>query len=714
MLGFFRRFQKGIFIAITTVIVISFSFFGTFSAIERGNQDLVVFTAVDGSSVKKSEVEALGAFLSSDSVDQLNWGAVLGANFLNDGVIRNDFLKSGLGQALFEEYYDELKEEWDGKWKREKGYQAYKHPEVPYFSADAVWTHFAPGLKSALKTYKAGNFEGAADQFEKKADLYLAEGEFSEGKLRQVLYYQLQQAKWIKPDRDLQQQYLGLFGYRNVNDWFGHDFVRLVSSFIINASKIAEKKGYVVTIEEAVYDLKKNAMVAFEIQKQNPQMTIQDPSQYLREQLRYLGMDLGKAAEVWQRVLLFRKMFQDLGSAVVVDRVTFEPVVQAVATQVEGVVYTLPKEAQIRDFRQFQRLHTYMHKMGKDEALLLKNYLVDLKEVDHTVASTNISLKEIWDWQVSDAGWEKLQAQFSELPSAPTAEERFAALDQLDDFTKQMIDAKTRGFLSKEHPEWIDESFNAAPVQRKTLTFYKVGGKSPLRGLHDTAPAVEALDKESHVILRSGDKSWQVTVLDRSPDWEVATYAEAERDGILEDLTLAYLEATAENRDEIAQETFRRELNKARRSMPETSSSVDLISSYTFFDHVNGLRGSDESVAVRPAAAAVADRLPPRVALEDQFKLVKQEITWDRTQNQPEIPFELLLALEPNQLSDLVHKPNGELFFYKVVGNHTDQEDTLLQAMMEKSQRHLSGALQSQLAKELLKEIKLKGSRAAV
>ena len=724
MLGFFRRFQKGIFIAITTVIVISFSFFGTFSAFNNRSPDGEAFKASDGSVVKRSQVDALCAFLSSDVVDQMNWGIPLGVNFLNDGVIRNDFLKSGLGKVLFEEYHNELKEEWEGKWKREKGWQTYRHPEAPYFSADTVWSHFAPELKGAFKNFKSG-FETAGEQFEKKAHLYLAEGDFCEGKLRQVLYFQMQQAKWLKPDRSLEQQHLGLFGYRTSSDWFGSEYVRLVSSFILNAAKVAEKKGYKVTSDEALYDLKKQALRAFDVQKQNPQMTSNDPSQYLREQLRYLGMDLSQATEVWQKVLLFRKLFHDLGSAVVVEKATLEPLVDFLGKQVEVVTYQLPQEAQIKDFRQFQRLHTYLKKVGKEfdngtmpvewlsaneveENLLVKHYLVDIKEVDHRHASANISLKALWDWQVSDAGWEKLQKHFAVLGAseATTAEERFAVLDQMDDFMKEMADGKARAFIAEEHPEWIQEALESVPFQRKTLTFFK-GGKSPLKGMSSPEKAVEMFDQaEMEVLLRENDKSWLVRLLDKTP-WCVATFAECEKEGILDNLTLAYLEADSETQDQVAQETFRRELNRAKRQMADKSESIDLISTYALYDYMNSLRSQEESAIVQPTLATLPDHLPPRVALQDQFKLVKQETTWDRSQNSLGLPFDMLLAVAPNEMSDVV-RSNGSLFFYKVVGSQVHEKDAMIHAMVEKSQGALSSAIQTDLAKELLKDVKLK------
>ena len=72
MLEFFRRYQRAFFIVITVVIVISFSFFGTFQTFSGSEQDdSVAFTALDGSKVRRSEVSDMVTFLTTDSHDFL-------------------------------------------------------------------------------------------------------------------------------------------------------------------------------------------------------------------------------------------------------------------------------------------------------------------------------------------------------------------------------------------------------------------------------------------------------------------------------------------------------------------------------------------------------------------------------------------------------------------------------------------------------------------
>src|ERR1019366_8989292 len=111
MLEFFRRYQRGFFIVITVVIVISFSFFGTFQTFDSKQQDdRVAFTALDGSKVRRSDIADMVAFLTADSHDYLFSGGGSG-NALNDGVLAGDILESGLAQIIAAPYLIEIGQE---------------------------------------------------------------------------------------------------------------------------------------------------------------------------------------------------------------------------------------------------------------------------------------------------------------------------------------------------------------------------------------------------------------------------------------------------------------------------------------------------------------------------------------------------------------------------------------------------------------------------
>lgn len=82
MLEFLRKHQRYFFFVITVVIIISFSFFGTYSTVntEYPHEQMVVKT-VDGTNVSRQELDEMATFISTDSQDKLILGGIWGPNF---------------------------------------------------------------------------------------------------------------------------------------------------------------------------------------------------------------------------------------------------------------------------------------------------------------------------------------------------------------------------------------------------------------------------------------------------------------------------------------------------------------------------------------------------------------------------------------------------------------------------------------------------------
>src|SRR5262245_39241440 len=144
MLEFFRRYQRAFFIVITAVIIISFSFFGTFQTFSNKEQeDKVVFTALDGTKVRRSEVSDMINFLTSDAHEYIFSSSGTG-NALNDGVIANDILAAGLAPIIADPYLTEISQELQPRLEREKRYKPYAHPRAPFLTAEQIWAYYAP------------------------------------------------------------------------------------------------------------------------------------------------------------------------------------------------------------------------------------------------------------------------------------------------------------------------------------------------------------------------------------------------------------------------------------------------------------------------------------------------------------------------------------------------------------------------------------------
>ncbi len=62
----------------------------------------------------------MAVFLQSDAALKKAFGGQWGPNFLNDGVITNDFLKTGLAAELVAQYGDAVSSDLESRFKREK------------------------------------------------------------------------------------------------------------------------------------------------------------------------------------------------------------------------------------------------------------------------------------------------------------------------------------------------------------------------------------------------------------------------------------------------------------------------------------------------------------------------------------------------------------------------------------------------------------------
>lgn len=589
MLDFFRRYQKYLYVAITIVIVISFSFFGTYSTLSDNSfREQIAFTTVDGTEITRHELDEMVTFIGTDSLDKLLFGGAWGPNFLNSGVIKQDFLDTGLAAMLIEQYPSELQSDLEARFEKEKRFNLYRNPQAPFISVESAWSNFSPAMKTHYDNLKASQNPLSTTAINSRIALFLGERQFPAPLLRQVIRYQEKQYGNLA-DRDLDHVDLSLFNYHTLEDWFGPRFTRLVAEFIMNASIIAEQKGYQVSKADALADLVRNSEKSFQQNARNPQLGVANSNEYFNEQLRRLGLDSNKAAKLWRHVLLFQRYFQDVGSAVFIDPHTFAKIDSYALEGVEGELFHLPREIQLTNYQSLQKFEIYLDaisKRGDNEKDLLnlptqflsiaeiskntpelvqKRYILEIASVDKKALQNKVSVRDSWSWEVEDKNWELLKKQFPDLATKSTSsrEERFAILDGLDDKTRSRVDAYARTAIADSHPEWIDMALDEAPVKKITIGLHENGGEfpglgikygkdliqqldaptSPLLQAADLTPEIKAAAEKFATTNKDGNIYYRVAVIERAPQQEIMTFVEANNEGILDKLLDKKLEA---------------------------------------------------------------------------------------------------------------------------------------------------------------------------
>jgi GcvH upstream region-like protein len=577
MLGFMRKYQKYIYLIVTFVIVISFSFFGTYGAL-RGNaiHEQVAFTTINGQPVTRSELEEMVQFIGTDAADKKLFGGIWGPNFLNDGVIGKDFLEPGLAKILIEAYAPDLREDFHHRSSREKRFTPYVHPEAPFLSSRNAWTYFAPSIASNLDKLQSAADPILPDAMDARIQLYLTEKRLPGPYLQQILQYQEKQNSWIQHDPALEQTDFSLFGYHTITDWFGPGFERLVAQFIINAAAIAEAKGYVVSKEEAFASLVANAQKSFAENKNSPYLAATNAIDYLEKQLQRMRLDKSKAIKIWQKVLLFRRLFDDVGQSIWVSSKGYNSYNLEANAVAKGELLRLPRALQFNDFRSFQNFEAYISAVSKQskeerEKLLLPSHLLKAEEVykKHPelvqkryvleVASTSqknleakVTVKDTLSWQLGENNWNLLKKEFPELglKKGDSRQARLAALDTLDSITRSRVDALCRKKMVSEHPEWLREALKSAPEKLESVSIAFKGASPYFSGLDQgeafikrlDAAALEAVDPQLSAITFDQDKYYKIRVMERSEALEVMTFQEANAQSVLDELNHQTLE----------------------------------------------------------------------------------------------------------------------------------------------------------------------------
>lgn len=584
MMQFFRKYQRYFFIVLTIIIIISFSFFGTYSSLAMNEmQDPVVVTTVDGSEVTRSYIDAMTRFIGTDNQDKVLNGGQWGPNFLNDGVVRKDFLENGLVAIVAKPFMDDLKQDMDARLVKEKHYQPYVHPSEPRLGALGVWDFLAPSIKTNLQLLQKSEPVLTEETLEARVQLYLEEKKFPSQYLRQILRYQETENSGVPPDRSLSTRDLNLFGYRTLEDWFGPRFLTLVSEVIINGASIAERQGYRVSDADALADLLYNNEVSFrQLQKAHSHhLGVRSSQEYFKEQLRLLGMDQKMAVGIWKQVMLFRLLASN-SSAVFVDSLIYDQFQSYAGQSREVSLYELEPALRITKAGDLQKLDTYLLAITGKEAeisvptqyksvedirketpeLVQKQYILKVAEVKLKDLQLNVPLKQAWDWEASEGNWQKFIVSFPELGKKLdlSKEERIEKIDNLDRPTRARLDAFAKEEIVKMHPEWIEEALENAESEEIKISIQEKSPTVPLSGIKDVAAFQKLLEqatlmqdsKQSTASVegnntlsnfsQDGQIFYRIEVLEKDSTFRVMSFEQALKDKTLDRLLNARLE----------------------------------------------------------------------------------------------------------------------------------------------------------------------------
>lgn len=766
MLNFFRKHQRFFFIVVTIFVVISFTFFGTYSTFSRNDEapDRVIGKAVDGSSIYLRELDVLSRFVSTSIEDRGLLYSGKMPNLLSDNVIRTDLLATGLGQMLAERYFDEVKGDLDARLKKVKAYKPYFNKAVPFLNAHFLWKRFVPSMEEHFRALQARSDVPSVEAFFLLGNLYSEQSYLPADVQMQILSKQMRQAG-MQGDSEMTLERLSLFGFQSLEDWFGPKFIDIACQFMTNAALVAEKKGYKVTNEEVRAELLQNAYSSMQAlsSKEKSTFTDEEIKGFYNQQLQTLGVNEEMALKAWKKVILFRRLFNDVGFSVVLDPLSHEQFGAYAREAVAGDLYELPESLRFKDFRTMLKLQVYLDAVGKnktstlalpksfltaDEAekrapqLTQRKYVLEYSGVDKKEILQRISLKQTWEWEL--ANWDALKKEFPSLAQnrAENNEQKFLVLDKMEAQERQKIDDWASEKIFASHPEWIQEALSKAEVKKEVVAIRYKDGKIPFQGVKDPAYLISLLQSPSQEAAKrlsfftaDNESFYKIRVIERADKKEIVSFVQAAKDGTL-DLLLdkkleeAYPEVRKKDaafktdndfkpfvqvKDLVGTYVFSdllrsiEQVAKREGENVDKKPSLDFYVGWRLFDY---MKEAKEHIAKNPQDLSLigSDRVFEKdlseMPLEEQWKvrLATREIK--RCDNSA-LNSEELFSLPEGSFSKVAVRA-GELSFFRVL-KRVPQENASFEKMMQ-GQQLLALDAKRHYMSELLNQIQEKGA----
>jgi hypothetical protein len=599
MLTFLRKHQKIILASTGALVIFSMCFFGISqkSNLPTEKKSVVLGKAIDGSKMKSDQIEEMTNFLSYLSNPHI------GLLSSTDDIFIKDVLDSGLALMLIQTYWPLLEEEMQNRLESYQRYRPYVHPEMRFLSAENVWMRFAPEIYGALEKFKEER--DPKSQVKHLISCFLAEQKFPEQILRQFLYFQEQQLNTQFKDPYIQRGSLALFNVHSVSELLGPNFMQLATQFIYNAAILAEQNGLKVSKEEA-----KAALISLAAKEEDSKKG----EAKLQASLQKMRMTQSQAIAYFQKVLLFRKLFEEVGSSIYLDSLAYDQVSQFSHEQLNLNIYAAPASIDIDSFDKMMQFEIYLDHTTKRHhtkllplptqflsvdrvrsrcpKLVAKKFTLDVCAVKKSEIGLQVGLKDIIEYEVSH--FDELVETFPELSLkiCLSDEDKMKVIESLSASVREKIDTAVREKLVASHTDWVEEALLAAKPKKKEIILNLDDVNNFFVGFEDNNSLIEDFEKAlvtlSHVnLIGEGDHFYRIKVISGSSDYDILTFEEARNIDVLsrilnERLEKDYASIRLRNPSE-----FKNELGEF---LP-FGEVKDIVGKYVFQDLVSQLQG---------------------------------------------------------------------------------------------------------------------------
>jgi GcvH upstream region-like protein len=706
MLAYLRKYQKVIFGVVAFMVIASFSFFGTYGAIQTEKsveEDVALGKTIDSKDLSSKELAQMARFLQTDFYDMMTSPGRGDVNLLNDGFVRNDLLKTGLGHFIFQSYKSEIWEELSKKVAKFKQFKTYIHPRK-FVTFEGLLTQFAPHYAQDLESFRIAQNE--EEIFDNLAKLYVDQTIFPPEMVRRMmLYMEYQYAHAANPDPNLKNIDLSLFYAKNLTDWFGSKFLEKSSLFVINGAAFARKQGYKVSLEEAKSLLLQNAIKRLKEFDSSKTITNEELNKFYKQQLALLQMDENDALKTAQKILVFKKLLDEVGKSVFLDSTLYTQFNELASAGAVLEVYKLPSYLRCKSEQDFFKLEAYLQGVTKNSSPLLlntefasveevkkkapelleKRFLVNVASLKKGNLVTDIGVRKTWDWEIKEENWALLKQEFKELDACIESdyEARFSYLQGLDQRVQEKIDQFARRKILDSDPNFIKEKLSLISPQKQVISLAYAGEEEILPGIKDQKKLLDLLENSSERLScysENGEDFHHIEVIDKNGAWEVVTFQEASQRGML---------------DKIVLKRGIKEGNKL------SSADYDLKLVAYMKKMLELVVSGDETSVFEEERRVARDSLESGAFLERQWDLKREKIRVMK-KSIPSFLDEKLFSREEKEWSEVISSSEGPIF-YRVIEKFVDTSD--VGKKIQEARALLGSEAKLALSKEILEKM---------
>ena len=155
---------------------------------------------------------------------------------------------------------------------------------------------------------------------------------------------------------------LQLFHAYSLDEWFGKKFVELTCQFIHHCASEAVQRGYSIQLDEVKGDLQKKSYEALRTLTGGKTLSIEDFSSYYYQMIHLLGMEEEEMLLIWQKIMLFRRLLQDVTQGVVFEGSGLLDYFKYAKEKISITKYQIPKNLIFNDIWDLLQLQLYITK----------------------------------------------------------------------------------------------------------------------------------------------------------------------------------------------------------------------------------------------------------------------------------------------------------------------------------------------------------------